>query len=120
MKPRREVASRPHPPAHVDWALYEHPEPNHAPVTALPESFHSDFPIEHEYQPFLNGRAVSINTQHTIPFPAHLRRFVPATTQDTHAMAPSQVGLGVGFVIESKLYDQSKRKQESAPGTLLG
>jgi hypothetical protein len=32
----------------------------------LPESFHSDFPIEHEYQPFLSGREVSIITQHTI------------------------------------------------------
>jgi len=44
--------------AHVDWALYEHPEPNPAPVMAIPESFHAHFAIEHGYSPFLGGEGI--------------------------------------------------------------
>ena len=36
--------------ANVDWALYEHPEPNPEPITALPDDFHALFPIEKTYE----------------------------------------------------------------------
>ena len=44
---------------HVDWALYEHPEPNPAPVTALPEDFHDIFAIEPDYTPHVGGADIA-------------------------------------------------------------
>ena len=44
--------------ANVDWALYEHPEPNPEPITALPDDFHALFPIEKTYEPFVPGPAI--------------------------------------------------------------
>ena len=41
--------------AHVDWALYEHPEPNPEPVTAIPDDFTSHFSIESTYEPHVRG-----------------------------------------------------------------
>lgn len=44
---------------HVDWALYEHPEPNPEPVTTLPASFHVDFALAADYQPYLAGAGIA-------------------------------------------------------------
>lgn len=45
--------------AHVDWALYEHPEPNAEPITAIPEDFHADFAIEPSYEPHVGGDGIA-------------------------------------------------------------
>lgn len=45
--------------AHVDWALYEHPEPNPEPVVAIPDDFHADFAIETNYEPHLGGNDIA-------------------------------------------------------------
>ena len=45
--------------AHVDWALYEHPEPNPEPVTSIPDDFRDTFSIESSYEPHVGGEDIA-------------------------------------------------------------
>jgi broad specificity phosphatase PhoE len=62
--------------AHVDWALYEHPEPNPEPITALPDDFHALFPIEKTYEPFVPGPAIAARNRDFDDVHARIREFV--------------------------------------------
>ena len=42
----------------VDYSLYEHPEPNDEPVTALPAEFHERFPIDAAFASTLDGKRI--------------------------------------------------------------
>jgi len=42
----------------VDYSLYEHPEPNDEPVTALPAEFYERFPIDAAFASTLDGKRI--------------------------------------------------------------
>ena len=69
--------------AHVDWALYEHPEPNPEPVVALPEYFARDFAVEDAYEPCIRGEEIAVNNQSFDDVHARVRALV-ATLGETH------------------------------------
>jgi broad specificity phosphatase PhoE len=62
--------------ASVDWALYEHPEPNPAPVTAIPAEFHSTFAIDADYVPFVSGDEIAARNRSFEDVHERLRKFV--------------------------------------------
>ena len=62
--------------ASVDWALYEHPEPNPAPVTAIPAEFHSTFAIDADYVPFVSGDEIAARNGSFEDVHERLREFI--------------------------------------------
>ena len=62
--------------ANVDWALYEHPEPNPEPITALPDDFHALFPIEKTYEPSVPGPAIAARNRDFDDVHTRIREFV--------------------------------------------
>ena len=60
----------------VDYSLYEHPEPNDEPVTALPAEFYERFPIDAAFASILDGNRIGAHNADAAALRRRLQAFL--------------------------------------------